>query len=91
VKLNRIGGRNNIILFYTVGCEVCAAEKEAALNLLKEDRKTRVLMVNVDTIMENDSALSSRLMDSFDLSSLPFIMITDSKGVVQRRYVSLQF
>ena len=91
VKLGRIGGRKNIILFHTVGCEVCAAEKESALNLLKEDRKTRVLMVNVDTIMEKDSALASRLMDSFDLSSLPFIMITDSKGVIQRRYVSLQF
>ncbi len=91
VKLNRIGGRNNIILFYTVGCEVCAAEKEAALNLLKEDRKIRVLMVNVDSLMDNDASLASLLMDSFDLSSLPFIMITDSKGVVQRRYVSLQF
>ena len=90
VKLNKVGGKNNIILFYTVGCEVCAAEKEAAMSLLK-DKKTRVLMVNVDAVMENDPPLASRLMDSFDLSSLPFIVITDSKGVVQRRYVSLQF
>ena len=90
VKLGKIGGKTNIILFYTVGCEVCAAEKAAALNLLK-DRKTRVLMVNVDEIMQNDKLLASELMDSFDLSSLPFILITDSKGVIQRRYVSLQF
>ena len=48
-------------------------------------------MVNVDSLMDNDASLASLLMDSFDLSSLPFIMITDSKGVVQRRYVSLQF
>ena len=91
VKLSKIGGKTNIILFYTVGCEVCAAEKEAALSLLKKDRKLRVLMVNVDDIMEKDKLLASGLMDSFDLSSLPFIVITDSNGVVQRRYVSLQF
>ena len=90
VKLDRVGGKNNVILFYTVGCEVCAEEKKAAMELLK-DRRTRVLMVNVDDIMENDGPLASELMDSFDLSSLPFIVITDSKGVVQRRYVSLQF
>ena len=90
VKLNRIGGRKNIVIFYSVGCDVCAAEKETALGLI-QDRKTRVLMVNVDDIMATDEALATRLMDSFDLSSLPFIMITDSKGTVQRRYVSLQF
>lgn len=90
VKLNKIGGKTNIILFYTRGCHVCAAEKEAAMELLKEGR-AKVVMVNVDDIMESDTALASRLMDTFDLSSLPFIVITDSKGVVQRRYVSLQF
>ena len=68
---------------------MCAAEKEAALRLL-EDRKTRVLMVNVDSIMEADSSLASKLMDSFDLSSLPFIIQTDSRGTILRRYLSLQ-
>ena len=45
-------------------------------------------MINMDEIMASDPALAARLMDSFDLSSLPYILMTDSKGVVLRRYVS---
>lgn len=89
VRLDKVRGKRNIIIFYTEGCEVCAAEKEAALRLL-EDRKTRVLMVNVDSIMETDQSLASELMDSFDLSALPFIIQTDSRGTIHRRYLSLQ-
>jgi hypothetical protein len=87
--LDKVRGKRNIIIFYTEGCEVCAAEKQAALRLL-EDRKTRVLMVNVDDIMETDPSLASKLMDSFDLSALPFIIQTDSRGTIHRRYLSLQ-
>lgn len=89
MKLDRMKGRRNIIIFYTEGCEVCAAEKEAALRLLS-DRNTKVMMVNVDRVMENDPALASRLMDTFDLSSLPYIILTDSHGTILRRYLSLQ-
>lgn len=99
LSLNRLGGNMNVIIFYTEGCEVCAAEKEAALGLLsmgrdrslrRNARKTKVFMVNIDGILSSDPDLSTRLMDSFDLSSLPFIVITDSKGVILRRYASLQ-
>ena len=48
-----------------------------------------VFMINMDKIMASDPALATRLMDSFDLSTLPYILITDSEGVVLRRYVSL--
>ena len=85
---------------------MCAAQKDAALALLRGDvvpekagvvgkdshidnRDINVFMVNVDKIMSSDPALAARLMDSFDLSTLPYILITDSKGVVLRRYVSL--
>ena len=46
-------------------------------------------MVNADRIMRDDPALASRLLDTFDLSSLPYIIETDSKGYVIRRYLSL--
>jgi hypothetical protein len=46
-------------------------------------------MVNVDEIMRNNPDLSAKLMNAFDLSALPYIMITDAKGTVLRRYVSL--
>lgn len=101
-RLASIKGERNIIIFYTDGCEVCAAEKEAASAILSSARdrsltskerriarKTRVMTVNMDRIMEEDPQLASRLMDSFDLSSLPFIVITDRKGVILHRYASL--
>ena len=47
-----------------------------------------VLMVNVDQIMASDPELAEKLFDSFDLSSLPYIVMTDRKGIIQRRYLS---
>lgn len=89
-RLKRLRGRDNVIIFYTVGCPVCDAEKTAARGLVQENPKTKVLMVNVDSIVENDPALADRLFRSFDLTSLPYIIQTDKRGVILRRYISLQ-
>ena len=89
-RLKKLRGNDNIIIFYTVGCPVCDAEKAAARKLVSEDPKAKVLMVNVDDIVENDPVLADQLFKSFDLSSLPFIVQTDKKGRVLRRYISLQ-
>lgn len=102
-KLNSLKGDENIIIFYTDGCEICAAEKAAALKLLsrandaalpKSERAKykdmNVFMVNIDALMASDPSLASRLMDSFDLSTLPFIIRTDRRGTVLNRYVSFQ-
>ena len=102
-KLSCLKGDENIIIFYTDGCEVCAAEKAAALELfsrandaaLSEAERAKyknmnAFMVNVDALMASDPSLASRLMDSFDLSSLPFIIRTDRSGTVLNRYVSFQ-
>lgn len=103
-KLNKLPGKENVIIFYTVGCDICAAEKDATAGLVSGIRTgasdkvsdigtsgdLSVFMVNVDDIMAADPSLASRLMETFDLSSLPYIIITDSKGVVMRRYVSLR-
>ena len=102
MKLGRLKGDVNIIMFVTEGCEVCAAQKKAAQDLLArahdkalskderaEARKTKVLMVNMDEIMASSPSLASRLMDSFDLSSLPFVLATDRDGIILRRYLTL--
>ena len=89
-RLKKLRGHDNVIMFYTVGCPVCDAEKAAARNLVQEDPKAMVLMVNVDSIVENDPVLADQLFRSFDLTSLPFIMRTDKKGHILRRYISLQ-
>ena len=95
ISLSKIKGENNIILFYTEGCSNCKAEKEAAAELMKlaaEDKELRgvkVLMVNVDKIMRDDPTLAGKLFDSFDLSTLPFMIMTDRKGIITRRYTTL--
>lgn len=103
IRLDRLRGKRNIIIFHTEGCDVCAAEKKQAMELLKaatdrrlsgEERRaarhTEVYMVNVDQLMDSDSQRASSLMDHFDLSALPYITMTDSHGIILRRYISLQ-
>lgn len=113
-KLSSLNGDENLIIFYTDGCEVCKAEKAAALEYLSSDAsykagghmtthaadvscrsvvpgKINVFMVNVDAIMASDPSLASRLMDTFDLSSLPYIIRTDRRGTILGRYLSLDF
>ena len=85
VRIDKLRKERNYIMFITDGCEICAAQKEAAFEILKEE-KANVLMINMDEIMESSPALASRLMDAFDLSSLPYILITDSRGDILRRY-----
>ena len=88
-SLRKLGADRNILIFYTEGCHICAAEKQAARELVATDENVAVLMVNVDEILTTNPALASKLFDKFDLSSLPYIIETDSKGVILRRYVSV--
>ena len=91
-SLRKLRGDRNIIIFYAEGCNICDAEKKAARGIFSEGKstkKTKVLMVNVDEIMRQNPGIASRLFDSFDLSSLPFIFETDRKGYIQRRYITL--
>ncbi len=89
-RLDRMRGDRNIIIFYTEGCGNCDAEKAAARILSSEDRGARILMVNVDGIMNSSSQLAAALFDSFDLSTLPFIIETDKSGIIRRRYLTLR-
>ena len=99
-NLRRLRGDINIIIFYTEGCSVCKAEKAAANEMIsqglssdralrKATRRTTVLLVNMDEISQSRPDLSSELFDSFDLSSLPYIIITDREGTILERYATL--
>ena len=100
ISLSKLNGERNIIIFYTEGCSNCKAEKDAAEELLKlassDDkliasyaRKTKIFLVNADKIMREDPALASRLFDTFDLSTLPYIVTTDKNRIITHRYFSL--
>ena len=91
-NLRKLRKDRNVIIFHTEGCHVCEAEIAAARGLLsdrKTARRVNVLLVNVDEIISSSSEKASALFDSFDLSTLPFIIETDRKGTVLRRYISL--
>ena len=101
-NIDKLKGDENIIIFYTEGCEICASEKDAAMDMLSrasdaalsnEERAKykglTVFMVNVDAIMKDNPSITNRLMDLFDLSSLPYVISTNSKGEILRRYISL--
>ena len=90
-RLQKIGGTRNIIIFYTEGCNICDSQKAAARELVSalSDKKTKVFMVNIDEILRTDPALATWLFDTFDLSSLPFLLETDRRGTIIRRYFHL--
>lgn len=88
-SLRRPSSGRHIIIFHTEGCPYCSAEIAAAEELVANDRKLRVLLVNVDMIAASGTELSEVLFDAFDLSSLPLLVETDRKGRVVRRYFSL--
>lgn len=95
MNLRKLKGESNLIIFHTDGCNICAAEIAAARNVIsqldrKQKNKIKVFLVNVDDIMASDPALASKLFDSFDLSSLPFIISTDKKGIITSRYMTLR-
>lgn len=86
-RVRKLRGTENYIMFVTEGCHVCAAEKEAARELADRNRKVRILVVNVDEVLSEDPAVAGRMFDSFDLSTLPFILKTDRKGRISKRYM----
>ena len=95
MNLKKLKGESNLIIFHTNGCNICAAEIAAARNIIsqldrKQKNKIKVFLVNVDDIMASDPSLAARLFDSFDLSSLPFIISTDKKGIIDSRYMTLR-
>lgn len=93
-RLSKLRGSRNIIIFYTEGCNICDSQKEAAKKLVqlsaaRGEGAVKVYMVNVDELLRSNPSLASRLFDSFDLSSLPFLLETDRKGIIQHRYFLL--
>ena len=94
-NLRKLGGKRNIIIFYTEGCHICDAEKAAAARLVDKEivgrkaaRATLIFLVNVDHILKEYTDMSTLLFDTFDLSTLPFILEYDNKGVISDKYLT---
>lgn len=80
---DRLRKKGGYIVFHTEGCPVCREELSAADSL-----GLRTLEINVDEIMASNPDLAKVFLDTFDLSSMPFILEVSRRGVIRRRYVS---
>jgi thiol-disulfide isomerase/thioredoxin len=77
----------DFLVFYTEGCGRCEETLEAARALSR--RRTKVLLVNVDSLYEEYPEEAHLLLDTFDLSALPYVMQLGAGGVVLHRYLEL--
>ena len=75
------------LVFYTNGCGRCEETLAAARDLA--DNKSKVLLVNMDKLFETYPEEARTLLDTFDLSGLPYVIQLGSGGVVQHRYLEL--
>ena len=75
------------IVFYTSGCGRCEETLAAARTLA--DNKSKVLLVNLDTLTDTYPEEAQLLLDTFDLSGLPYVLQLGPSGVVQHRYLQL--
>ena len=75
------------LVFYTKGCGRCEETLAAARALA--DNKAKVLLVNMDTLFDAHPEEARLLLDTFDLSGLPYVMQLGPGGVVQHKYLEL--
>ncbi len=78
-----------VIIFHTEGCSICKHELSAADSLLTREKSLKVLEINMDELFSSYPDEADTLMQTFDLSALPFILEADSKGRITRKYISL--
>jgi hypothetical protein len=75
------------LVFYTNGCGRCEETLAAARALA--DNKAKVLLVNMDRLFEDYPDEARQLLDTFDLSGLPYVMQLGPGGVVLHKYLEL--
>lgn len=88
-KTGKTGGEPSIVVFYSEGCEECRAEISAlkAKAMLKENKKMTVLLIDLGSLTPSQR---EQVADHFDISLTPFIIQTDSKGIIQGKYLSFK-
>lgn len=88
-SLRKLKGNPSYVVFYSPGCSTCKETLAGVDSLVGKNRKVRVLLVDMDALFSDDEVLAARLLDTFDLSALPFVLELAPDGTVLRRYVQL--
>ena len=81
---NKFRKQGGYIFFHAEGCPICEAEMELADSL-----GIKYFSVNMDALENKSPRKTRKLLDTFDLSSLPFVIQIGKGGIVERRYASL--
>jgi len=79
--------KEEYIVFYTEGCGRCQETLAAARALA--DGKSRVLLVDMDAVFTDYPEEARLLLDTFDLSGLPYVIQAGPGGTVLHRYLQL--
>ncbi len=101
LNLRRLPRKDVYVMFYSEACPHCQEMISAACRLARTDRRVRVLLVNMDENLADetvpsaspDAARESRgqlLLDAFDLTSLPNVMRIARGGRVIARYIDFR-
>ena len=88
-SLRSISGNPAYVVFYTGGCSACQELLGKVDSIVQENRKAKVLLIDMDALMNDDYDKARELLDNFDLSGLPFVLELDKKGTVVHKYVDL--
>lgn len=73
------------VVFYTEGCGRCSETIAGARAL--SGAGSRVLLVNMDEIFTDEPETGKMLLDTFDLSGLPYVIQLGPGGTVLHRYL----
>lgn len=87
--LRKLKGKPSYLVFYTQSCQACQELLSAVDSLVENNRKVRILLIDMDALFRENPAKAEELLDTFDLSVLPFVLQLDRKGIVEHRYVQL--
>ena len=88
-RLTELKGKPGYVVFYTGGCSSCKETLAAVDALVAKNYPAKVLLVDMDALLTDYPSQAQQLLDTFDLSAMPFVIQLDKKGVVQHRYVQL--
>ena len=87
--LRKLRGKPAYVVFYTGGCNACKETLDDVAELIVSKPRVRVLLVDMDDLMSSNPSMAETLLETFDLTAMPFILELDKKGVITHRYVDL--
>ena len=87
--LRKLKGSPACVVFYSANCSSCQEMLSAVERVVAENRRARVLLVDMDGLLTDAPEQGRLLLDTFDLSALPMVLELDRKGVVRHKYVDL--